>query len=96
VNADRTIFSATPDRPDTKLTAVFRVSFTELEQRPQPPSQTIREHEARLIADLARNAHLDGRRFEGWPQLSAVQTAYMGMPDRSLDLRAEVNTRSIR
>lgn len=39
-------------------------------QRPAAPSTVLRQHEASMVADLARMAHLDGRRFTAWPTLT--------------------------
>ena len=72
-----------------KLAASRRISVQELAHRQQAPSETLRRHEAELIAEMARMAHLDRRRFSGWPRLTVVSDDQpWGFGD--LHLRAEV------
>jgi hypothetical protein len=82
-----------PSRQDAKLAGQVAISLHELEARPVPPSQTIREHEARLIGQLAEAAHLDGRRFADWPALSIARVDSDRWYPHVLDLRAEVTAR---
>ena len=61
-------------------------------QRPGvAPSTVLRELEAQQIAELARLAHLDGRRFDGWPKvvLEQEKQAFPGASGLWL-LRSEV------
>jgi hypothetical protein len=87
--------ASTPNRQDAKLGARLAVSLRELEARPVPPSQTIREHEARLIGELAELAHRDGRRFVDWPVLSIARDDTDRWYPHVLDLRAEVQARAL-
>lgn len=42
------------------------------------PSEILRRHEADLIAEMARMAHMDGRRFDGWPTLRLEERHHWG------------------
>lgn len=85
----------TPKREDAKLASTVHISHYELADRPQPPSETFRYHEALLIAELARTAHLDRRRFVDWPEITVAGADYRGFPEPYVHLQARVVARSL-
>lgn len=52
-----------------KLAVVQAVSPWHFDRPGILPSQALRNDEARLVAQLAMNAHAAGRKFVGWPKI---------------------------
>jgi len=78
---------------DTRKLASHQLVSAFMLQRPgDAPSAVLREFEARQIAELARLAHLNGRRFDAWPRLVLEQEShpYPGAFSGHWLLRAEV------
>lgn len=73
-----------------KLAASRMLSEHELAHRPGFPSEILRQHEALLIAEMARTAHMAGRRFDGWPEFRLQQETYQWGPSGTLLLAGEV------
>jgi hypothetical protein len=84
----------TPGREDASLSVVHVISLYELEKRPQLPSEVLREHEARLVGELARMTHLDRRRFVDWPTIHLADRGAMSLAPY-LEVRATVKARSL-
>lgn len=54
-------------RQNKTLAVVHTINFREMSDRPGLPSDILREHEARIVGELARMAHLARREFVKWP-----------------------------
>lgn len=78
---------------DTKtFGAMYEFSPFELRDHPSPPSQMLRDREARMVARMAEEVHLAGYRFDGWPKFELKTDTFDGrFGSGRLALHGEVN-----
>jgi hypothetical protein len=74
---------------DVKEVASQRmISVREATSYPGPPSAFLLFIEAGMVAEMARTAHLEGRKFTEWPRFEVRDDRYAGLPEWGLFARA--------
>lgn len=66
-----------------------------LYERPGVPSELLRKEEARTLAHLIDQAHMEGRKFIGWPKIEMVGSltdVYSTAAFPTIRLRVSVDT----